>query len=101
MEEETRVSAFRKMNVIDDTLHDSLARMHGYRLVAIPALTTEEAEVLFRHHQGKAVLCQVRERSRSCSAAAVPVALLESCSILPLLPEFHAPGSLPSFKQIL
>lgn len=96
-----KISAFRKMNVIDDTLRDTLTRMHGYRPVAIPALTAEEAEVLFRHHQGKAVLCQVRERSRSHSAAAGPVALLESCSILPSLPEFHASGSLPFFKQIL
>lgn len=74
--------------------------MHGCRPVAIPALTAEEAEVLFRHHQGKVVQCQVRESS-SCFAAAGLAALLESCSVLPSLPEFHASSSLPSFKQIL
>lgn len=49
MEEETRVSALRKMNVIDDTFRDPLFRMHRCRPVALPALTAEEAEVLFRH----------------------------------------------------
>lgn len=88
-------------DVIDDTFSVTLSpECTGADQVALPALTAEEAEVLFRHHWTRQPLLPAEER-RFTFRCSSPVTLLESCSVLPSLPEFHASGSLPSFKQIL